>query len=92
MIATWLPTIIVFLFIGIFLKLILKDINNFVWPFSLGIIAGLLWLSLRKAYFVKEPDSADILWAYSELLMPATGCILGWWVCKTAKKITEQLD
>jgi hypothetical protein len=86
MMAIWLPTIIVFMIIGAVLKFLLRNTENYVWPFSLGGSSALIWLYLRTTIFVKEPSFVDVLWAYSELAMPIVGCVLGWLICKTANK------
>ena len=84
--AMWLPTIVIFLVIGAVQKRLFRYTGNYGWPFSLGVVSALIWLSLRKTIFVEEPSVADVLWAYSELVMPVVACMLGWLIVKTANK------
>ena len=79
----WLPTIVVFLVIGALLKRLFRETGNYGWPFCLGLVSALFWLSLTKTSFVDEPSVADVLWVYSEPVMPLVACMLGWLIAKT---------
>ena len=87
----WLPAIVIFFTVGVILKKVLKETNNYIWPFSLGVISSLIWLSYRKTLFIEEPSILDIIWVYSELFIPVVGCILGWLIYKTANKSLNQI-
>ena len=85
-IATWLATLVIFTVVGVILKIIHKENNKYKIPISLGILSGIIWFIMQKTIFIQSPTIIDMIWSYSELLMPLIGSTLGWFIYKITNK------